>query len=749
MRVSRDKFDISVDADSQKVSFPIDLRDIVGILRRGWLLILVGTFIGSVAAVSYVISNPALYKSSARILIDRSTNRYLQTNKIVDEPMLDDAESQIFVISSESIIVPVVRAMNLTSDPEFVGTLKNPGEEQSWGGRSIIRKVKSAFGLASESPVDAAGSLERIAVETFIKRLTVYREDVASVISVTFASSDSAKAAKIANAVADTYLASISTIKANSSKIASQLLQERLIELRLQAANADRALLEYKMANNVVSNGKGSLSSEQLASLTTHLTNARAAMAEIKARLDRVQQESGGGVASAIAPDNEVILKLRTQYIELGAKANEIESRVGKEHMAAVKLRQRMNEVRASIREEQRRIAGTYASDYQLAKARHDELAATMTQIVTEEGSTSQVQVTIRELEASAEALRNLYNGVLQKFSEMNKAEAQSPAVQDARIITRAAPSLYKNTKRSLAVLGGGVFLGLLMGLGAAVVRESPLGVFRTAEQVTRATDVYCAVLPSVEPTGRHKSETLSDFVLNAPYSRFAEALRNVVALISGAQRENGAKVICVLSSVAKEGKTTVVTNLASLLSVYSRSRTLLIDGDIHRRSLTTRMVPNAKVGLLEALENPSQLGSFVLKIEHTGLEVLPCAHTARIPNAAELLGSPQMEKLLDTARESYDFVIIEVAPVASVVDIKMVERFIDQFVFVIEWGKTRQRLVQEALSEANSIRGRLLCILLNKADPAALRSIEAYKGPRFLDYYQEEKQAHRRDATA
>jgi succinoglycan biosynthesis transport protein ExoP len=119
-------------------------------------------------------------------------------------------------------------------------------------------------------------------------------------------------------------------------------------------------------------------------------------------------------------------------------------------------------------------------------------------------------------------------------------------------------------------------------------------------------------------------------------------------------------------------------------------------------------------------------------------LDILPCVLTRRIPNAAELLGSPMMEQLLDNARNTYDFVIIEIPPIMSVVDVKMIQRFIDRFIFVIEWGQTKRRLVLEALSEAEVIRERVLGMVLNKADPTVLRNIEAYKGARFGDYYEE-----------
>jgi succinoglycan biosynthesis transport protein ExoP len=73
-----------------------------------------------------------------------------------------------------------------------------------------------------------------------------------------------------------------------------------------------------------------------------------------------------------------------------------------------------------------------------------------------------------------------------------------------------------------------------------------------------------------------------------------------------------------------------------------------------------------------------------------------------------------------------------------SVVDMKMIERFIDRFVLVVEWGQTKRSLVLEALSEAEIIRERVVGIVLNKADPLALRTIEAYKGDKFRDYYRE-----------
>jgi succinoglycan biosynthesis transport protein ExoP len=110
--------------------------------------------------------------------------------------------------------------------------------------------------------------------------------------------------------------------------------------------------------------------------------------------------------------------------------------------------------------------------------------------------------------------------------------------------------------------------------------------------------------------------------------------------------------------------------------------------------------------------------------------------------NPAELLGIVEVERLIESARKAYDLVIIEAPPMAATVDYKVIARLCEGFVFVVEWGKTSQRLVLECLSDASVLLDRVLCVVLNKADPAALRSIEHYKGDRFHAYYSDQRRA-------
>jgi succinoglycan biosynthesis transport protein ExoP len=735
---------------------PMGAADVLVTLRREWRFPLFGCLIGLTLAVSFIVLakvlTPAVYKSTARVLIDRSMNENLQAQKIIDNSNMDllVADSQAHIISSESIVVPVVRSMNLAHDTEFVGP------PHTAGGR-ILWQLKNFIGLNDDAQIDPNTFLERTAVETFLTRLTAYREDQSYVIDVSFVSEDPNKAARIANAVVDRYLVSSLEAKSQSTKVASQWLQDRLAELKLQATDADRTLQNYKIDNNIVDTGHQALfDHEQLSNLNTQLISARTATAEAKARLDRIQQVMDYGIPSVTVTDalnNSVITKIRTDYFELAARLADITSRVGPEHLAADKLRKQMDELRKLVRDEEDRIAHAYASDYEIAKSRENYFMAAMAQLVGVAQSSGQAQVSMRDLESSADTYRNLYNSFLQKFEET--IQRQTIPVTDSRIISMAAPPLHADEKKIWRELAGGMVFGLFTGAAAALAREWIADVFRTPKAVEEATGMHCVgILPKVSVSqkrlprfrGSAKSAAASpntaepiidEFVLDAPYSRFTETLRNVEVLINSAQRVKEVKVVGVVSSAAKEGKTTVATNLAALL-IASGARTLIIDGDFHQRSLSARLAPDAREGMIEALGDPSRLDTLIYHRERSGLDVLPCILKTDVPHRAQLLGSPQMEELIIAARKTYDYIIIELPPIVSVVDVKVIERFIDKFVFVVEWGRSKRNLVLEALSDAQMIRERLIGIVLNNADPLALRSIEAYKRNAYASYHQE-----------
>jgi polysaccharide biosynthesis transport protein len=640
-------------------------------------------------------------------------------------------------------LLQVVRSLSLASDPDFAGKK----DSETLGSRLLGLFRNTAQGLpkksaeAEDQSIDPRKDPEKLAFDSVIRNLTVSREDVASVMTIAFSWKDPVKAAAIVNAVVDTYISGSIAEKMKSTNVARRVVQERVEELKQQVKDADRALFEYKAANKILGTEFLMLSHGQLNVVQIQVTRAQLAMAEAKARMDRIAGDPDA--ISIFAPDNDAIKKLRGELLDLSIRAKDIEKLVGTDHLAAVKVRNQMEQLRQAIANEQRRIAESFSEDYELARVRYDQLSATASQVISSEGANSNAQARVRELEGATETLRSLYSRLQQQVSEMNSVEAQPSITPDARVLMRATPPLQtESSKKRFLILAGGSVMGLLLGSAIVLARNFPFGVFRTGQQVTYATGLPCAVLPEILGADERDSLKTGEYVLNWPYSRFAQTLRSIWATINTAQRESGAKVICVVSSNPGEGKTTVAINLAAHFALRSTTRVLVIDADFHRKSLTNRVAPDARVGFLEALEEPTALAKFVVRKERLNLDALPCPVADRMPNAAELLGSVEMEQLIEVARESYDLVIIEAPPMAAVVDYKMIARHCNGFIFVVEWGKTSQRLVLECLSDASGLLDRVLCVVLNKVDPSALRSIEHYKGEGFHAYYSDQKGA-------
>jgi succinoglycan biosynthesis transport protein ExoP len=722
-----------------------EIADLWGIARRGWLFIVAGTAFGLVCALMILSTIPPTYRASSRIVFERTLPRYMQTNKVSNEPIIEDYDTlgQTYVISSESILLHVVRSLSLASDPDFAGEKNSPTLASRV--RGLFRNAAQALGFPEKESIDPRQDPEKIALDRVVRNLTVSREDVASVIAIAFSWKDPVKAATIVNAIVNTYIDASIANKIKTTNVASKVVQERVEELKQQAKDAERAVNEYKTANNLVGTAKVTLSD----SLQANLTSARVAMVEARARMEWLAKDPDA--TALFVADNEVymsrkdsiISKLRTDLLELAARANDIERRVGKDHLAVVKIRNRMEEVRGAIADEQRRIAESFGKDYELARAKYDELSATISRLMGEEGANSDVQARMRDLESAADTLRSLYNRMLQQVSEMNRVEAQPSISSDARVLMRAAPPLQtESSKKRPLILASGSIMGLLLGAAILLLRNSPFGVFRTSQQVIDATGLPCAVLPQIVGAKEQVSLMAGEYALDAPYSRFAQTMRSVGAMIGFAQRDSDAKVLCVVSSNPGEGKTTVAINLAAHFGRHATARVLLIDADFYRQSLTKTVAPDARVGLREALAEPTALANFVVRKESLNLDALPCPVPDGIPDSAELLGIVEMERLIEVAREAYDLVIIEAPPMAAIVDYKIISRHCDGFLFVVEWGKTSQRLVFECLSDASTLLDRVLCVILNKADPAALRSIEHYKGDRFHAYYSDQRSA-------
>jgi succinoglycan biosynthesis transport protein ExoP len=718
------------------------------ILRRQWPLIVAITGCALVLVFLYLLTATPMYTANARILMDTRQTQVLDKDSAVPNALIDPGyvDSQVEIINSDDLLLSIVRRLELAKDPEFNGS--QPG--------MIGLVIGKVFSLFSSGGPASQERIERGAVGTIQRDLKVERVLTTYVLSLSFRSLNPDKAAQIANAIADAYIVGALEAKYQSTKRAGEWLQQRSAELREQATASDRAVQTFKAQNNIVGTSRGLMSEQQLSDVNAQLIQARAATAEAKARLDRIEAISDKDIAQPTVTDalnNTVITRLRAQYLDLAAQYADWSTRYGKTHQASINLANRMEELRKAIADEVHRIADSYRSEYAIAKSRETSLEENMKALVAQAGNTGQAQVKLRDLESAADTYRNLYNNFLEK--QQQATQNQSFPISEARIISTAVKPDQKSSPRTLLSIFGGIVGGLCFGLGAAFSRELLSDVLRSPSEVEEELGVKClgvlpdirpksvvarkarALLPIDTPPAKGKVPSLSHYVVDHPFSRFAETLRNIKVSIDVARLTREIKVIGIVSSLPKEGKTTVAANLGHLTALTGH-RTLLIDGDLHTRSLTRELAPNAKTGLLEALKEPRSLGYHIQRSKETGLDFLPSFVVSRMVNSADVMASKAMADMLVVMRENYEYIIIDLAPVMPVTDAKAFSHLVDAMVYVIEWGQTTRSALQESVSGSEVIQKKLLGAVLNRANPTMLKRIEAYKGAHYNSYYVE-----------
>jgi succinoglycan biosynthesis transport protein ExoP len=228
---------------------------------------------------------------------------------------------------------------------------------------------------------------------------------------------------------------------------------------------------------------------------------------------------------------------------------------------------------------------------------------------------------------------------------------------------------------------------------------------------------------------------SIGRFAINSPFSRFAEAFRSIKLAVDLSNFETPHKVVGVTSALPNEGKSTVSEAFA-LTTAHSGLRTILIDGDVRNPSLTDRLARSAEAGLLEVVFGKTNLEDAIWIDPHTNLHFLPCVVTSRFSNSSDLLASQQMAKLFAHLREHYDRIILDLSPMAPVIDVRATGALTDSYILVIEWAKAKIDIVERVLRENPLVREHMLGAVLNKVDLAAMSRYDSNSAGYYRNSY-------------
>jgi polysaccharide biosynthesis transport protein len=744
----------------------LDFDRLLAAARRQWRLVAVCGVVGLLLGIAYIMSAVPMYTASTNLLIDQGSNR------IVDElstsgGMLEDEStvlSQVELLKSDQIAGKVIDSLNLTADTVLMNTTTSLVRRAKFAAQALL-DVSSWFRADEEEALDAQEQRLK-ALGILSDNLDVARVGRSYVLAISYTSPSPELSARIAQAYAEAYLSDQLDSKYESTRRASSWLQGRIDELRQQALQTDLAVQRFRAEKGLIAANGQLVSDQQLTELNTQLTLAQADAATAQAKKDRIESLISSGDTDAVVNDaliSSTINALRGKYLEAAKREAEISGKLGRDHQQAVRLRSEMGDYRKLMFEELGRIAESYRSDLQVAQAREASVRASVDAATGISAGANETQVQLRELEREAETYRNLYQTFLQRYQEA--VQQQSFPITEARVITDAQVPGGPSKPRKGLSLALALVLGLAAGSGLGAYREFRDRFFRTADQVREELDLeFLGSVPAVKSTpigggkrfGKRSADlvpqderhirmtsSVSRYVLDHPMSSFAEALRSAKIASDLAVVHPRSKIIGLVSVLPGEGKSTIAINLAELLA-SNKAKVLLIDGDIRNPGLTRAVAKHATAGIIEAVMEERPVQDVVMTDPETGLAFIPAAVRHRVPHTADLLASSSMASLLAEASAVYDYILIDLPPLAPVVDVRAIAPRMDAFIFVVEWGETARRVVRSTLAANPQIAEKCLGVVLNKVDSEKMKlyrdfGSDEYYTSRYQSYYRQD----------
>ena len=440
--------------------FPmLDIDQLFLTILAGWRTIIVCGFLGAVVVYGYAKTKPNEYEAVAQLLVDPRGAKILDDDVIAgnlnNAATISYLESQMRIIGSASVLSRVVGAEKLRSDAEFI-------EDSSGGLFSMI------LGGAKSTDTTQNSVLEKLQ-----EKLTISRSARTYVISIGATTRDAEKSARIANTVANEYIANEIGAQSSVATSASKNLTERLESLRENVRVADQKIQDYKAEKQIIG-VSGSLPEEvQLSKLNEQLAFAKVQTGEAKTKAALAQKTKladvvSGAISSGLRSSE--LSQLRISYAKLKSQSDRVGSKLGPRHPDRIAADVELKSTRAQITGEIQRIIAEAGKDHERALARQQELAQQVNVLKTMTVQTNSSLIKLRELQRDADASRQVYEQVLLRSRE-TRARSDS-SFTNARLIQAATPPLEKTGPIRKYYAAGGLILGGALG-GLLVLLKS------------------------------------------------------------------------------------------------------------------------------------------------------------------------------------------------------------------------------------------------------------------------------------
>jgi succinoglycan biosynthesis transport protein ExoP len=706
-------------ADSSPAA-PEETLDIVeywrAIAKRRWSILGLTVLVAVLAALVVFAMRPT-YRGTATLLIEQGKTKVVSIEEVYSSGLIQREyyQTQVEILKSEELARKVVQKLKLTTHPDFDPRQKEPG---------LLARLNPFRDETERSEAE----IQKAVVGAFKRELQVQLIRNSQLAQVSFTAYDKELAAKVPNALAETFIESDLDARVAMTQKAAEWLRDRMGELRTKVDTAEKSLQEYRDRERIVDTKGLALSgaSKQLEELTRGLVEARQKRAEAESGYALVQQIKAGRTqvnyeSIPAVLRHPLVQKMKEQEAEAERRLSDAAKRYGPEHPRLIQARAELENAKENTAKQVEFVVAGLAKEFEVARANEAAIERALGQSKADIQGINRKEFQLGVLEREVQQNRNLYDMFVNRLKETSAAGDLQSTV--ARVVDPATVPSVAYAPKKAQIVGIAAAIALILAAMLALLLD------RLTNTLNSTSDVEGRLgMPALGVLQKVKGFAKKGFISEVAFfqdtqSTFAEAVRTVRTSVLMSALDEAHKVVVVTSSVPEEGKTTVSFNLAGALGQVKK--VLLIDADLRRPKIGKLLGKQSKQpGLADLVAGQAQIGQCVFFDERPGIHVLTAGTVP--PNPLELLSSKRFADVMAKLKEAFDVIIIDSAPLQLVSDAQVLSQFATSVIYVVRADATPYQVAQNGIKKLRRVNAPLLGVVLNQLD---LEKAEKYYG--------------------
>ena len=694
----------------------IDLRKLLAVARRRVLIIGAVAIAVSSGIITKILAKTPIYESQLQLLVEpvSGEKQFDQLTTSLAQGMNSSAngldyESQIQVLSSPQVMLPIIEKIQ-TQYPEIdYGTIQN--------------------------------------------KLLVSQLQQTKILEIRYQDSDPDKVQFVLEQVGRGYINYSKQEQQTTTRQGIDFVDEQLPKLQKRVGTLQEELQEFRQKYNITDpetqaqllTNRFSAIQQKQQETQTLLGETQKFYTNLQNQLNLSPQEAINAAALSEAPRYQ---KLLNQLSELETKIANESARFTPDSPIIETLEEQRQNLEPLLNKEAAVVAPgevVPSSNYQESLASPNSIRLDLTQKlidavnrieVLEVRSSelaqleSQVKGQLKQLAVISRNYTDLQRQLMVATESLNRflAEKETLEIESAQktlpwqmIRPPQLPEnpIFPNVPRGIIL---GTFAGLLAGAGAGLLAEKLDRVFHSAEELKDSSGLpLLGTIPFRKELKKGYTKTFTSSVEGAeisPYqhryvaSPFTEAFRSLQANLHFLNPDQSLRSIVISSTVPAEGKSTITTFLAQAAAAMGQ-KVLLVDADLRRPQVHVRMdLPNVW-GLSNVISSDIDYQDVIQRSPtEENLFVLTAGEIP--PDPTRLLYSKKMQSLVEQFQENFDLVIFDTPPLLGLSDARLLAAHTDGMVMVVGIGQTDRSLLRQVLDGLRTSNAKVLGLVAN-----------------------------------